>query len=30
MLELFFIACLIAILAFFFAPYELTMDEDDV
>lgn len=30
MMELFFIACLIAILAFFFSPYELTMDEDDV
>lgn len=30
MLELFFIVCLVAILAFFFGPYELTMDEDDV
>jgi hypothetical protein len=30
MLELFFIICLIAGLALFFGPYELTMDEDDV
>jgi len=30
MLELFFIVCLIVVLAFFFSPYELTMDEDDV
>jgi len=30
MLELFFVVCLIAGLAFFFGPYELTMDEDDV
>lgn len=30
MLELFFIICLIVIIAFFFGPYELTMDEDDV
>lgn len=28
--ELFFIACLIVIIAFYFGPYELTMDEDDV
>ncbi len=28
--ELFFIACLIVILVFFFGPFELTMDEDDV
>jgi hypothetical protein len=30
MLELFFIACLIVIILFFFGPYELTIDEDDV
>lgn len=30
MLELFFIICLVAVVAFFFGPYELTMDEDDV
>lgn len=30
MLELFFVVCLVGIIALFFGPYELTMDEDDV
>jgi hypothetical protein len=30
MVELFFIACLIAIVALFFSSYELTIEEDDV
>lgn len=30
MLELFFILCLIVIVGFYFGPYELTIDEDDV
>lgn len=30
MQELFFIICLIALAAFFFEPYELTMEDDDV
>lgn len=30
MQELFFIVCLIAVLALFFGPYELTVEDDDV
>lgn len=30
MAELFLITCVIAIIAFFFSPYELMMDEDEV
>jgi hypothetical protein len=30
MQELFLIICLIVLVAFFFSPYELTMEEDDV
>jgi hypothetical protein len=30
MLELFLIVCVIAIVAFFFSPYELTMEDDDI
>lgn len=30
MQELFLIICLIILVAFFFSPYELTMEEDDV
>lgn len=30
MQELFLMVCLIVLVAFFFSPYELTMEEDDV
>lgn len=30
MQELIFMVCLIVLVAFFFSPYELTMEEDDV
>jgi len=30
MQELFLIVCLVAVLAVFFGPYELTVEEDDV
>lgn len=30
MQELFLIICLIVLVAFFFSPYELMMEEDDV
>ncbi|MGY4383124.1 hypothetical protein ACVWYN_000143 [Pedobacter sp. UYP24] len=30
MAELFLLVCLIAILVFFFGPFELIMEEDDV
>jgi len=30
MQELFLIICLVVLVAFFFSPYELTMEEDDV
>lgn len=30
MQELFLLVCLIVLVAFFFSPYELTMEEDDV
>jgi hypothetical protein len=30
MQELFLIICLIVLVAFFFSPYELTVEEDDV
>lgn len=30
MAELFLIVCLVAILVFYFGPFELTMEEDDV
>ena len=30
MLELFLIVCVIAIVAFFFSPYELKVEEDDI
>lgn len=28
--QMIIIVCIIALLAFFFSPYELTMEEDDV
>lgn len=28
--ELFLIVCIVAVLAFIFSPYELTMEEDDI
>lgn len=30
MLDLFFVVCLIGIILFFFGPYELTIEEDDI